>query len=279
LDKINLIKRLLERGRRGEFPMGVVAGCDSAEMVELAGAGGMEWIIIDQEHTLIEGPKEALPLLRAAELFDMVTVVKLNGWDPIKARDAFDAGACGIQIPFVESVDQLREMIAACRFRPVGTRGYCPASRATKYDFSPEGYERYLELVNEHILIIPTIESEEGVNNLDEMLAAFPECPIFAIGPEDLRMSLGVSFDKEGSTYMHQVYSALSKKIRAAGKLNMIPMWGPAPGSDSGYVAEAVEALHNDLPYVLDGACLLYGYKEAMNIRERVKTRARETSK
>ena len=38
----------------------------------------------------------------------MVTIVKLNTWDPIAGRDAFDAGACGIQVPFVESAEMLQ---------------------------------------------------------------------------------------------------------------------------------------------------------------------------
>lgn len=262
-----MIKGFLERARSGSYPMGFLTGFDNAEMIELGGASGFEWIIIDQEHSTIASPKEVLPLLRAAELYNLVTIVKLPSWDPIAARDAFDSGACGIQVPFVESAEMLQEVVKACRFRPLGTRGYCPISRTTKYDYSEAGFNRYLELVNEHILIIPTIESEEGVENLDEMLTN-PDCPIFGIGPEDLRMSLGVSLDQQGAQYMNRVIGAIGKKIAAAGKLSMTPLFWPLPGMSREDTSKLLELHHNHLPYVLDGAALLYGYQEAMQVRQ-----------
>jgi 2-keto-3-deoxy-L-rhamnonate aldolase RhmA len=272
VDKIDMIKGFLERGRSGSYPMGFLTGFDSAEMIELGGAAGFEFIIIDQEHSLLASPKEVLPLLRAAELYGLLTIVKLNTWDPIAARDAFDAGACGVQVPFVESAEMLREVVKACRFRPLGTRGYCPVSRTTKHDFSEAGFNRYLELVNEHILIIPTIESEEGVEALDEMLTN-PDCPIFAIGPEDLRMSLGVSYDKDGANYMTKVLSAIGKKIDAAGKLNMTPLFWPMPGYSREDTSKLLELHHNHLPYTLDGAALNYGYLEVMQVRQVARSR------
>jgi 2-keto-3-deoxy-L-rhamnonate aldolase RhmA len=268
VDKIQLIQGLLANARKGAYPMGFMCGFDNPEMVEVAGASGFEWTIIDQEHTVLSSPRDYIPLLRAAELYDMVTLVKLNGWDPIAARDAFDGGACGIQVPFVESLEMLQEVVSACTFRPLGTRGYCPVSRATKFDESEAGYNRHLDLQNEHILIIPMIETEDAVSNIDEMLANSPRCPIFAIGPEDLRMSLGVSYDVQGAKYMMQVLTALAKKIHAAGKLNMIPLWGPSEGMSRDDVAHIVELHHNHLPYVLDGGALRYGYAETMQIRK-----------
>jgi 2-keto-3-deoxy-L-rhamnonate aldolase RhmA len=166
----------------------------------------------------------------------------------------------------------LREVVKACRFRPLGTRGYCPVSRTTKHDFSEAGLNRYLELVNEHILIIPTIESEEGVENLDEMLTN-PDCPIFAIGPEDLRMSLGVGLDQQGAKYMNQVIGALGKKIAAAGKISTTPLFWPLPGMSREDTSSLIELHHNHLPYVLDGAALLYGYQEAMQVRQAARNR------
>lgn len=251
--------------------VGLLAATFSPDLIELACAGGFDWMLIDQEHSQIHGPRDLVQHLRAAELYDVMTIVKLNGWDPMAARDALDAGALGIQVPFVENAAMLREVLSECRFRPKGRRGYCPVGRATRYDMSPTAFDAYIELQNEHVIVIPSIESETAIENLDEILA-IPDCPIVAIGPDDLRMSLGLTRDHESEVYLAKVVRAVAKKINAAGKLNMMPTYVP-DDSNRDYWVEMINTLHNDLPYTTDGACMAFAYAAYMKLREAAKRR------
>jgi 2-keto-3-deoxy-L-rhamnonate aldolase RhmA len=269
MDKIEQIQRLLTNARAGREPTGIMTAQPSSQLLEMTLTRGFEWVLIDQEHSTVATPGDLVHLMQVADAANVPSIVKLAAFSPVAARDAFDVGACGIQVPFVSSGDQLREVIAACRFPPSGKRGFCPISRSTQYQMSDEIMARHMALQNEHILIIPVIETEAAVENLDAMLAEFPECPIFSIGPEDLRLSMGLEFNDEDTSHMVKVVRAIAKKIRAAGKLNMLPVYGPSTIKSSDDVAESIGFFYNDLPYFSDGNCLLYGASVAIEIRDK----------
>jgi 2-keto-3-deoxy-L-rhamnonate aldolase RhmA len=214
-------------------------------------------------------------MIRTAELRNVPTIVKLATWNPLFARDALDNGAFGIQVPFVDSAQMLREVILACRYKPVGTRGFCSASRGAGYGVQTSERDKFLAFQTQ-VLIIPMIESPEAVENLDEMLETSPEVEVYSVGPDDLRLALEVPSDAEGWKYMDKVVQSIARKVHKAGKLVMLPMAGPDRSYTPEVLAEDMELMHNDFPYTVDSVCLAFGLEEALRARTAARAKKRD---
>jgi thiamine-phosphate diphosphorylase len=96
-----------------------------------------------------------------------------------------DAGAMGIIIPMVNSVDEARAAVSACRYYPEGARSY-GATRAPLY--AGAGYFAH---ANEEIACIPMIETKQALDALDDILA-MPGIDVAYVGPADMSITLGL---------------------------------------------------------------------------------------
>lgn len=98
------------------------------------------------------------------------------------------AGAGGIIIPHTETPEQVQASVKAARFPPQGCRSFPPfsctpsvitTSNFTIYlafpvlfglqDTAPEG-KTWIDVANEHVAVIPQIESRLGVENLEAIM-------------------------------------------------------------------------------------------------------------
>ncbi|KAJ7026148.1 Pyruvate/Phosphoenolpyruvate kinase-like domain-containing protein [Mycena alexandri] len=103
-----------------------------------------------------------------------------------------DAGAGGLILPHLETVEEMKDAIAACYFPPIGHRSFPPFSFIPGVtDTTPET-ESIFSLANKHITIIPQIESRVGIQNLDAIMK-MEEISAFMIGAGDLRLDMGLS--------------------------------------------------------------------------------------
>ena len=100
-----------------------------------------------------------------------------------------DAGAYGVICPMISTKQDAQELVKACRYPPVGKRSFGPA-RGKLY-----GGSDYFEFANDEILAIPMIETAEGLQNIDAILAV-PGIDMVYVGPNDLALDLG---EKPGS--------------------------------------------------------------------------------
>ena len=78
----------------------------------------------------------------------------------------------------------------ACRFHPQGTRSFFATGRTGNYGIDLTE-EEYAESSNRETLITLQIEEEEGVRNIEEILAV-PYVDIIQLGPKDLWQSMGM---------------------------------------------------------------------------------------
>ena len=100
-----------------------------------------------------------------------------------------DGGALGVIAPYVESPEQVRDLVGATRLRPLkGDR--LRAALDDRNSMEPE-LRDYLERRNESTLLIINIESVPAVERLDEILAVNGVDSVL-IGPHDLSCSLGI---------------------------------------------------------------------------------------
>ena len=115
-------------------------------------------------------------------------------------------------VPWIESAEQLRQAVAYSRFPPEGVRGI-GAERATCWG---QSFVEHAGEANEHVLIVPIIESVRGGKNLAELLKV-EGTELFFIGPADYSSSAGYRGQWEGPGVAEELL-AIKDAVRAAGK-------------------------------------------------------------
>lgn len=199
--------RLKARLLAGERSLGTWLQSGSPTFAEMAAAAGFDFFIIDQEHGL-GSLEEAVAMMRAASGGDATVVVRVPSSDPVYLKRLVDAGVEGLLVPMVESAEQARAVVAACRFPPRGTRGNAwDIARASSYGFAGGYYDR----ADDNLLVIVQIETAAAVENAAE-IAAVDGVDVVFIGPTDLSGSIGLP----GQTGAPEVEALIARAMRAA---------------------------------------------------------------
>ncbi|HEX5458502.1 MAG TPA: aldolase/citrate lyase family protein [Steroidobacteraceae bacterium] len=159
---------------------------------EILGTQGFDALVIDQEHTA-HGPETTIAQMRAVAAAGPATMlVRVPDGESRTIKLALDSGAEGIFVPTVESAEEARAIVAACRYPPDGRRGaHHTVARAA--DWGRNSVE-YLRHYSAELLIIAMIESERGLNAAAD-IAAVDGIDMLFLGPLDLSASLGCMGD------------------------------------------------------------------------------------
>ena len=91
------------------------------EMIEIAQYAGLDYVIVDLEHTDHGGPL-VTDACRLGRMTDFPVLVRPARTDRESVRLASDAGACGVLLPMIESVEQLDEACSGLLMPPRGER-------------------------------------------------------------------------------------------------------------------------------------------------------------
>lgn len=160
----------------------------SAAAAEILGLQGFDALAIDQEHSP-SGPESTIAQMRAIGAAGPATIlVRVPDGESRTIKLALDSGAEGIIVPAVESADEARAIVAACRYPPGGRRGaHYTVSRAA--DWGRKSGD-YLRTYSAELLIIAMIESERGLNAAPD-IAGVEGIDMLFLGPLDLTASLG----------------------------------------------------------------------------------------
>jgi 4-hydroxy-2-oxoheptanedioate aldolase len=171
------------RWRRGEVTHGAWLSIPSAFSAETIARAGFDWVCIDMQHGVIDY-QVAVTMLLALSTGDCTPIVRVPWNEPGIIGKMLDAGAMGIIIPMVNSVDEARAAVAACRYAPVGARSYGP-TRAAMYAGAD-----YFTHANEQVACIPMIETKRALEDLDAILDV-PGIDAVYVGPADMSITLG----------------------------------------------------------------------------------------
>jgi 2-keto-3-deoxy-L-rhamnonate aldolase RhmA len=172
---------------------------------EILANTGFEWIAIDIEHTDID-VTSLTEILRAMHGRGVAPVARVATNGLLDIRRALDAGAEGVLIPFVNTAEQARFAVKAAKYPPMGVRGYS-FCRANDWGVN---FTKDVEVANEQTAVIVMIESKQGVENIEEILAVDGVDAVF-IGPYDLSGSYGIP----GETQAPVVRQACDRVIQA----------------------------------------------------------------
>ena len=192
---------LRERWKAGEPTLGAWCTIPSSWTAEVAARSGHDWVCIDTQHGLI-GYDVMLPMLQAISAGGVPSLVRVPWNEPGTIMKALDAGARGVIVPMVNSVDEARAVVAACRYPPAGIRSMGPI-RARDVDKDWE-----------HPICVVMIETVLAVSLAREILAV-PGIDAVFVGPNDLAVSAGVESSYEGR---HPEHRRLIEEIATAAK-------------------------------------------------------------
>ncbi len=209
--KTSAIQKLRQKLSRDEPVYGIWITLESASITEMAVALGLDWVVIDAEHGHLDW-KEVLEHVRAAVRSDTTVLVRIAELNQGLIKRALDIGADGVVVPWVESAEQLRQAVSYAHYPPDGVRGM-GGERATGWG---RCFAEHVAEANEHVLVVPIIETVQAGKNLSRMLEV-EGVELFFFGPADYSATAGFPGQWEGQGVAEQLL-ALKDMVLKAGK-------------------------------------------------------------
>ena len=154
----------------------------SSYSAEVIGHQGFDSVTVDLQHGMI-GIDAALPMFQALSATPAIPLARVPWNDPAQIMRLLDSGAYGIICPMISTVSDAADFVSACRYPPLGQRSFGPA-RASLY-----GGADYFPQANKEILTLAMIETQAGLDNLEQILSLQGLDGIY-VGPNDLALAL-----------------------------------------------------------------------------------------
>ena len=178
---------------------------------------GFDFLWIEMEHgpITLESLRAILLATRGARAVPITRVPANEVW---LAKRVLDEGSLGVVFPFTSTRELAERAVAACRYPPLGVRGFGPALALSRHGMGAADYVRF---ANENVVVVVIIEQKEAVENI-EAIASVPGISVLFVGVNDLSYSLGIG----GRTTDPLVEQALTKVLEA-GRRHGIPVGYP----------------------------------------------------
>ena len=202
----------------------------SSGIGKILGNAGAEFVIYDQEHSNMT--YEQLKTLSLVSN-NPLTITRVPALEYHLIAKSLDAGAKGIMCPKIETKEQAEKLVEYSRYRPQGKRGL---GLGIAHDYYPKKFDEektkekkipkskqfsklknQLKELNNNIIVIALIETEEGINNCEEILSV-PGIDVGWLGHYDLTDSMNIVGDFENKKY----WNAVEKFVKAC-KINNKP--------------------------------------------------------
>lgn len=205
--KKNPVKAAL---KSGQPQVGTWLSFGHVHATRLMARVGFPWLTLDMEHSPIDWYTAGLVFGAIADAGCVpLARVPCGSHDYIKR--VLDAGAMGIVVPMVNTVEEAKVAIAAAKYPPQGNRSVGGGMHSLNFDASAGDYQKY---ANDEILVILQTESPEGVENAEEIYS-LPGVDAIFVGPVDLKFQMRGSDGADPSPDEHE---AMMQRVLAAGK-------------------------------------------------------------
>ena len=238
---------------QGNVVYGAIVSRFAPDIVEIFGAIGYDFVMIDCEH----GPMDldqVEHMVRAAESFDITPIARIPNHEDSTILRFLDRGVQGIIVPHINTREDAESTVKAARYYPDGHRGSAGSGRAHDYGMAVDS----ASWINSQVMVIPMIEETQAVDNLDEILGV-PGVDVLHVAAGDLGQSTG----NPGREAVRKVMSEVLPRIRAAGK--NVGAGGNSPADAAG-VAEFIKLGANFITVSSQGLLRLAG----IDFRQRV---------
>jgi len=202
--------RAKQKLQAGKAIIGAAVGIADPDVSEWLAHMDFDWLMLDMEH----GPLSYAAvqrMMQAMSATQCAPIVRPATNDAAAIKRILDMGAYGIVAPMVNTAEDAAKAVRACHYPPGGIRGYGPR-RPLKTDAD------YLATVEDQLLIIALIETQQAVENAYEILSV-PGIDAGVIGPFDLSydMGFGSPLRWDEPRYV-SAYDRLAEAAQKAGK-------------------------------------------------------------
>jgi 4-hydroxy-2-oxoheptanedioate aldolase len=205
--KTNPVKEKLKDGRP---TFGTWLSLGNLYATRVLARMGWDWLTLDMEHSAIDW-SQAAALFAAIADAGCVPLVRVPEGSHHYIKRVLDAGAMGIVVPMVDTVEQARTAIAAAKYPPAGNRSVGGGMHSMNFAATTEDYQ---SRANEEILVILQTESPRGVENAAEIYR-LPGCDAIFIGPVDLRFQMRAA---DGTFPTADEHEAMVQRVIEIGK-------------------------------------------------------------
>lgn len=205
---------------RPQMGMWVCSG--SPLVAEICAGAGLDWLLIDGEHSPI-GLETTSALLQAVAPYPVTPLVRAPSDDAVVLKQLLDLGAQNVLVPMIDTAEQARAVVSAVRYPPRGVRGVGSAlSRGARWN----RVEGYMADADQYVSLFVQVESATGVKNAAAIAAVDGVDGVF-VGPSDLAASLGV-LGQQTHPDVTAAVRATFEAVRAAGKPVGVNAFDPA---------------------------------------------------
>ncbi|TVR74960.1 MAG: hypothetical protein EA415_04910 [Sphaerobacteraceae bacterium] len=201
------------RMKQGKPSFGYAIGLGSPVAAEAIANCGIDWILLDTQHGTWgqDSTNMALMAMRNSSAIPMARVAR-NDYTLIGRL--LDEGTMGIVVPMVDTVEDAKRAVEACRLPPIGKRSWGWGG-AVQYG------EDYPDWIDEQIFVAVQIESITAVENAEAIMAVEGVDGCWA-GPADMALSMGIDprnapNDDRHAKALEQVVQACKNTGKAAG--------------------------------------------------------------
>lgn len=201
----NRVRRVIESG--GMAIGGLTGNFTGPTIVELVALSGADAVLVDMEHHPYD-LQDVQVMIVTAERMDITPIIRIPTLDAPLILRLLDMGAQCIQLDGIQSADEARALVDACRFPPEGSRGMIWNSRSARYGRVSKA--DYSADTNRETLVKISIDNKAGLEAVEE-IAAVPGIDIIGVGAHDLSSVFGVS----GTPDHPLVVNAIDRVIKA----------------------------------------------------------------
>jgi 4-hydroxy-2-oxoheptanedioate aldolase len=181
----NTVANLRNKMKSGPA-LGTFVKLGRREVVEILALAGLDFAICDLEHSQIT-EAEAGHMIAAGRSCGMAVIVRMEHFAPGQINRLLEAGAAGIQLPQVQTREQVSAFRSACKYPPEGSRSVSLAQPAAGYGSEP--LADYLERSNREVLLVGQLETRELEQPLNALMDGLD---VAFIGSLDLTVDMGV---------------------------------------------------------------------------------------
>ena len=178
-----------DRLSRDELAVGVgIRAVRGVEVASIMKTAGFDWLFIDLEQGAAS-VETAASISVAALSAGIAPLVRVPQGDLNLGTRCLDAGAMGIVMPHVDTVEQARAMVDAFRFAPQGHRSI--AGNYAQLGFATKPAAEVVDSFNKAILVVAMMETPQAIENADK-IAAIDGVDVLLMGTNDLCLEMGI---------------------------------------------------------------------------------------
>lgn len=159
-----------------------------SSLVKFYCAAGFDYIFIENEHVIFDGPALA-DFVMCTRDNGIPVIAKVGDLSRAETARLLEMGITGIQLPRTESREQLLELYDYVKFAPQGSRAGAPIYGNVDY-IHPANDRAWLKKANDSTVIVVHIETKLGYENIEEIVTT-PGIDMVYVGPYDFSISMG----------------------------------------------------------------------------------------